>query len=170
MKIEFDKVTRPYRYPLSAKDVKRILVECVPPEILPKLTRLHFGCNQETTQEARIAGRGNKFDVRINFCPKDGKPKLLTKKRVWCHLIEHVGGSIDKKGQFVLWTDEAAKKYAAFLIVHEVAHIVYAHEHGFAKLNGPKSSSAEESWCDAYAKSIISKLTNGTQQPSPTDG
>jgi hypothetical protein len=162
MKIEFDKIAPPYRFPLSATNVKKILAECVPPEILPKLARVHFGCNQQTAQEARIVGRGTKFDVRINFCPKEGRTKLLTENREWCNLVEYVGGSIDKKGQFVLWTHEAAKKYAAFLIVHEVAHIVYAQRHGFAKLNGPKTFPAEESWCNAFAKSMLSKLTNDT--------
>ncbi len=162
MKIEFDNIVPPYFFPLSATDVKQIFAECVPREILPKLAKVHFGCNQQTTQEARIVGRGSKFDVRINFCPKDGKTKLLTEKREWRNLGEYYGGIIDKKGQFVLWTREAAKKYATFLILHEVAHIVYAQRHGFAKLNRPKSSPTEESWRDAFAESLLSKLTNDT--------
>jgi hypothetical protein len=162
MKIEFDKTAPPYRFPLSATNVKQILTECVPPEILPKLAKVRFGSNQETTQEARIVGRGSKFDVRINFCPKDGKTKLLTEKREWRNLVEYCGGIIDKKGPFVHWTREAAKKYATFLIVHEVAHIVYAQRHGFAQFNGLKTSPAEESWCDAFAKSMLSKLMNDT--------
>ena len=144
MKIEFDNIAAPYFFPLSAADVKQIIAECVPPDILRKLAKVHFGCNQQTTQEGRIVGRGSKFDVRINFCSKDGKTKLLTEKREWCNLVEYCGGIIDKKDQFVLWTREAAKKYATFLIVHELAHIVYSQRHGFAKFNGPKNPPAED--------------------------
>ena len=147
---------------MSAADVKRMLSECVPAEILPKLAKLHFGCNQQTTQEARIVGRGSNFDVRINFCPRDGKTKLLSERREWCEIVELCGGSIDRKGQSVTWTPDAARKYVAFLVTHEVAHIAYAERNGFDKVKGPRSSTSEEAWCDSFAKFVISKLGANT--------
>lgn len=159
MQLEFDKITAPYCYPLSASDVKQVLAECVPAEMMPRLAKLHFGCNQQTTQEARIITRGNKIDVRINFCPKDGKTRLLSEKREWREIIKFCGGSIDKKDDSVLWTAEAAKRYAIFLIAHEIAHIIYAARNGSNRFTDSKSSATEETWCDSFAKSILVKLT-----------
>lgn len=157
MKIEFERITEPYCYPVSAADVKQILTECVPAEILQKLAKLHFGCNQQTTQEARIVGRGKNFEVRINFCPKDGKTKRLSEKRDWCGIIELCGGNIDKQLQCVTWKPDAAKKYTAFLIAHEVAHIAYAEQNGQSGFNGDKSSASEEAWCESFAMDVVRK-------------
>jgi len=156
MKIEFEKITEPYCYPISAADVKQILNEFVPAEILPKLVKMHFGCNQQTTQEARIVGRGSNFEVRINFCLKDGKTKLLSEKRDWCGIVELCGGSIDKPLQSVTWKPDAAKKYTAFLIAHEIAHIAYAEQNGQSGFSG-KSSASEEAWCESFAKDVVRK-------------
>jgi hypothetical protein len=162
MKIEFEKITVTYRYPVSAADVKQILSECIPSEILPILTKIHFGCNQQTTQEARVVYRGSSFEVRINFCPKGGKTKLLSEKRDWCSIVELCGGYIDKQLQTVKWNPEAAKKYTTFLIVHEVAHIVYAEQNGQSGFSSHKSSASEETWCESFAQNILRKMTANT--------
>jgi len=161
MKIEFEKISEPYCYPVSASDVKRILTETVSAEILSKIAKLHFGCNQQTTQEARIVGRGSNFEVRINFCPKDGKSKLLSEKQDWCGIVELCGGIIDKPLQRVTWKPATAKKYTAFLIAHEVAHIPYAEQNGRSGLSG-KSSASEEAWCEAFAKDVVRKMITST--------
>lgn len=158
MKIEFDKILPPYNYPLSAAQVKQVLAECVPGEILSKLVKIHFGCNQQTTQEARIVQRGSNFEVRINFCPKNGNTKLLSEKSKWHESIKLCGGVINKKDQNVVWSSDAARKYVSFLIAHEIAHIAYAERNGFTKLEGSKSSASEEAWCDSFARSVINKL------------
>ncbi|MBJ6726355.1 ImmA/IrrE family metallo-endopeptidase [Geomesophilobacter sediminis] len=158
MKIEFDKIISPYSYPFSAAEVKQVLAECVPPDILATLSKVHFGCKQRTTQEARIVGRGSSFEIRINFCPKDGKTNLLSDKREWREIVELCGGRADSKARTVMWTLLAAKKYAAFLIAHEVGHVAYAHRNGFGGINGRKSSPSEESWCDAFARTFLQRL------------
>jgi hypothetical protein len=158
MQIEFDKIAEPYRYPLSASDVKHVLSACVPTEMMPRLTKVHFGCNHHSTQEARIVTRGNKIDIRINFCPKDGKSRLLREKRGWCEIIMLSGGSIDRKDESISWTADAATKYATFLIAHEIAHVIYAERNGLNKLNGSKSSTSEEKWCDSFARAVIAKM------------
>jgi hypothetical protein len=159
MKIEFEKISPPYCYPVSFTEARHILNEVIPEDFFSKIAKLHFGCNRQTTQEARIVGRGCNFELRINFCPKDGKTKLLSEKREWCGIVELCGGSIDRDTQSVSWKPDSARKYSAFLIAHEIAHIIYAERNGFSKFNGPKSSASEEAWCDSFAKEAVSKLT-----------
>lgn len=161
MKIEFEKITPPYTYPVSAADAKEIATRCIPPEILPRLRKIHFGCNQQTTQEARIVGRGSSFEIRINFCPKEGKTKLLSEKREWCDFVELCGGRLDKESRLVTWEPDAAKKYTTFLIAHEIAHVAYAERNDLSGFSG-KSSASEEAWCETFAKDVVSRLTKGT--------
>lgn len=161
MKIEFEKVTPPYSFPVSAAEVKAIVSQCIPPEILPRIRKIHFGCNQQTTQEARIVGRGSSFEVRINFCLKEGETKLLSEKREWCNLVELCGGQIDKQSRVVAWKPDAARIYTGFLIAHEVAHITYAESNGQSGFSG-KSSASEEAWCESFAKNVIRKMTANT--------
>jgi len=165
MKIEYDKLIGAYSYPISSADLKKVLTEHVPSEILAKLVRVHFGCNQDTTQEARVVCRsnvrGHSYEIRINFCLKDGKTKFLTEKRDWPKIVESFGGIIDKSAKTVSWTPIDARKYATFLIFHEIAHIEYAQRHGCGIING-KTSASEESWCESYAKSKAMEASTGT--------
>ena len=161
MKIEFEKITPPYSFPVSASNVKEIVSRCIPTEFLPRVRKIHFGCNQQTTQEARIVGRGNSFEIRINFCPKEGKTKLLSEKREWCDLVELCGGEIDKQSRAVTWKPDAARNYTGFLIAHEVAHIAYAERNGQNGFGG-KSSASEESWCESFAKDVVRRLITST--------
>jgi hypothetical protein len=161
MKIEFEKITSPYCYPVSAADVKEIASQCTPPGISPRVGKIHFGCNQQTTQEARIIGRGSSFEIRINLCPKEGKTKLLSEKREWCDLVEFCGGEIDRQSRTVNWKPDAAKKYTGFLIAHEIAHVAYAERNGLSGFSG-KSSASEEAWCESFAKDVLRRMTAST--------
>lgn len=161
MKIEFEKITQPYSFPVSAADVKEIVAHCIPPEILPRIRKIHFGCNQQTTQEARIVGRGSSFEVRINFCPKEGKTKLLSEKREWCDLVEFCGGKIGKQCRTVTWKPDTARTYTGFLIAHEIAHVIYAERNGQSGFSG-KSSASEEAWCESFAKDVVRRLMTST--------
>ena len=161
MKIEFEKVIPPYSFPVSAAEVKAIVSQCIPPEILPRIRKIHFGCNQQTTQEARIVGRGSSFEVRINFCLKEGMTKLLSEKQEWGGLVELCGGIIDKQCRAVTWESDAARLYTGFLIAHEVAHVAYADQNGQSCFGG-KSSASEEVWCESFAKDIVRRLMTST--------
>jgi len=161
MKIEFEKITSPYSFPVSALEVKGIVNHCIPPEILSRVGKIHFGCNKQTTQEARIVGRGSSFEIRINFCPKEGKTKLLSEKREWCDLVELCGGKIDKQSRTVTWKPDAARIYTGFLIAHEVAHVIYAERNGQSVFSG-KSSASEEAWCESFAKDVVRTLMTST--------
>ncbi len=161
MKIEFEKISPPYSFPASAGEVKEIVNLCIPPEILPRIQKIYFGCNQRTTQEARIVGRGSNFEIRINFCPKEGKTKLLSEMREWCELVELCGGKIDKQGRTVAWKPDSLRTYTGFLIAHEVAHVVYAERNGRSGFSG-KSSASEEAWCESFAKDVVRRLMTST--------
>lgn len=161
MKIEFEKITPPYSFPVSAADAKEIVSQCIPLEILPRIRKIHFGCNQQTTQEARIVERGSSFEIRINFCLKEGKTKLLSEKREWYDLVELCGGKIDKQCRIVTWKPDTARTYTGFLIAHEIAHIAYAEQNGQSGFGG-KSSASEEAWCELFAKDVVRKLKTST--------
>ena len=161
MKIEFEKISPPYSFPVSAAEVKEIVSQCIPPEILPRVRKIHFGCNQQTTQEARIVGRGSSFEIKINFCQKEGKTKLLSEKREWCDLVEFCGGIIDKQCRTVAWKPDTARTYTGFLIAHEIAHFAYAERNGQSGFSG-KSSASEEAWCESFAKDVVRRLMTST--------
>ena len=161
MKIEFEKITPQYSFPVSAAEVKAIAIQCIPPAILPRVRKIHFGCNQHTTQEARIVGRGSSFEIRINFCLKEGKTKLLSEKREWCDVVELCGGKIDKQNRTVAWKPDAARIYTGFLIAHEVAHVAYGERNGQSDFSG-KSSASEEAWCESFAKAVVKGLKTST--------
>jgi hypothetical protein len=155
MKIEFEKVTEPYQYPFSVADTKLFLQKIVPTEILANISKIHYGCNQQTTQEARIVERGQRYDLRINFCPKAGTTKLLSVKTEWCRIVLLCGGTLDKAAQNVAWTPESARKYVMFLIAHEIAHLLYASEKHGGSFRGSKTSAIEEAWCDRFARESL---------------
>jgi len=161
MKIEFEKISPPYSFPVSAADAKEIVSQCIPPEILPRVRKILFGCNQQTTQEARIVGRGSNFEIRINFCPKEGQTKQLSEKREWCDLVELCGGKIDKQCRTVAWKPDSARTYTGFLIAHEIAHVAYAERNGQSGFSG-KSSASEEAWCELFAKDVVRRLKTST--------
>jgi hypothetical protein len=161
MKIEFGKIAPPYSFPVSTAEVKEIVIQCILPEILPRIRKIHFGCNRQTTQEARIIGRSGNFEIRINFCLKEGKTKLLSEKRNWCDLVEACGGKIDKRQREVIWEPAAARTYTGLLIAHEVAHVAYAEKNGQSHFTG-KTSASEEAWCDSFAKDVVGRLMPGT--------
>ena len=157
MKIEFDKVPIPYACPISSREVRQLLSGCgIPSE---KIARVHFGCDWKTTLEARIVTRGKTIELRVNFCLKDGRTRLLSENSAWRETVKYFGGVIDAENRELVWTTKAAKGYAAFLLLHEVAHVFYSEQaqpHGLSKT---KSSASEESWCDSYAKAALLKAS-----------
>ncbi len=161
MKIEFERISLLYSFPVSAAEMKEFVGLCIPPEIFPRIQKIHFGCNQQTTQEARIVGRGNSFEIRINFCPKEGKTKLLSEKREWCDLVELCGGKIDRQSRTIAWTPDASRTYTGFLIAHEISHVAYAVRNGQRGFSG-KSSTSEEAWCESFAKDVVRRLMKST--------
>jgi len=157
MRVSFDKLPQGRTVPLTRATAKRFLRAIAPPELLDRIVRLHFGCNQRTTQEARIVSRGRTFEIRVNFCLDHGQSRLVSSKPGWLRIIEFAGGSIARPERRVVWTPEAARRYCAFLIAHEVAHVIYARRSGVDTFTSPKGTPTEEAWCDEWAIAAVER-------------
>ena len=158
MKITYDKVSSDYLYPLGYKSDLDDVKNQVEDYILDKISKIRFGCNWKTTQEARLVQRGKDFDIRINFCLKDYRSPILSDKKDWVKTIEKFGGALDLSKNTVSWSMANAKRYSLFLLLHEVGHIAYCIKHFSGRLTNKKGSSAEERWCETYAHDIINKI------------
>ncbi len=158
MQIIYDKVSTDYIYPLGARSDIDELKGKIDDHLLNKISKIRFGCNLKTTQEARLVQRGEKFEIRINFCLKEYRSPIITDKKDWLQTIEKFGGKPDPKRNTVQWSLESAKKYSLFLLMHEIGHIVYCFKHFGGKLTNRKGSSTEEKWCEDYALNKINKI------------
>ncbi len=137
-------------YPIDAREVKSALQSFAPKEILGAISKIRFGCNQTTTQEARIVGRGPTYEIRINFFLCGSKTRLLSQTKKWLKPVETCGGDVIKGASEVYWSANAARRYAIFLLFHEVGHAVYARERGLGMLHSSVTSAEEERWCDSF--------------------
>jgi len=153
MKIIFDSVSKEYIFPLSRNDF-RLIKEIIPSEIVRRIRSIRCGCNTKTTQEGRLVQHGAIFDIRINFCLRDAKSSLLSDRPEYVAQISKFGGKVDLSKKIVFWNLEAAKSYAYFILLHEIAHIIYSETYLDGRMS-PKESPSEEEWCDNFA---ISKL------------
>jgi hypothetical protein len=156
MKIIYDQVSSDYLYPLSKDDIAQIK-EVVPSEDFAKLRTIRFGCNTKTTQEGRTVFRGNFYDIRINFCLRNLSSLLLSDDKKYLDQIKSFAANVNQKTRLIKWKLADAKRYAFFLLLHEVGHIVYSEHHSQSEFSGP-SSKAEEQWCDSYAMNKIQEL------------
>jgi hypothetical protein len=156
MKIIYDKVSSDYLYPLSKDDISQIK-KVVAPEDLDKLRTIEFGCNTKTTQEGRTVLRGKFYDIRINFCLKNLSSLLLSDDKKYLDQIKSFAGNVDQKNRLITWKLVDAKRYASFLLLHEIGHVIYSEHHSQSKLSGPPSKT-EEQWCDRYAMQQIQEL------------
>jgi len=149
MKILYDAVSSEYIYPLSKKDISRVK-ELILPELLEKIRKIRFGCNTRTTQEGKTTQYGNSYEIRINFCLNNSKTLLLSDNNKYKDQIKEFGGVIDNKARLITWGMKNARRYALFLILHEIGHIVYCDKYLKGNMD-TKGSLAEEQWCDNYA-------------------
>lgn len=157
MKISFDKLASGREFALSRSDAKRFLEQVVPPEVLARIVKVHFGCNRATTQEAQIVARGSTYEIRVNFWLENGVSRVLSPAPEWTEGIRAAGGIISSDPKQVEWPDDTARRYAAFLLAHEVAHPIYAAERGIGSLSHSKRYSEEDRWCDEWAWQAVRK-------------
>ncbi len=150
MKIQFDTVSKEYRYPLSQKDIKEVKKN-IDSAIINKIKLLRFGCNTKTTQEGRTVKRGNSYDIRINFCLNQMKSYVLSENKEYIDVIKKFGGKINFATRTIEWSLLDSKRYALFILLHEIGHIVYCESYLGGKLS-TKTSLKEENWCDNYAQ------------------
>lgn len=152
----FDQISTDYRYPLTRNDIDKAL-KIVPSEVHAAISLIRLGCNQSTTQEGRLVQRGKYYEIRINFCLHNGRTKLLSKEKRYMDQIKKYGGTIEIANGSVDWTSASARRYALFILFHEVGHIVYCLQHYEGRL-GMHSSREEENWCDGYASESVERL------------
>lgn len=126
---------------------------------MSKIARIRFGCNRKTMQEGRTTQRGPRFDIRINFCVKANQGLLLSDKSEYAKMVVRCGGRIDSRNNAVEWTAKGAKLYAAFLVLHEIAHIVYCEAFTEGKITGDRPAHNEERWCDDFAANLLPRAT-----------
>jgi hypothetical protein len=154
VKIGYDKLAPPRVHPLS-KGAVRALLAGLPPEAreaVEHLRAIRFGWNQRTTQEGQVAQReDDAFEIRINFTVANGESRLIRDDPPWLKAVRRCGGTPDLRTGIVTWPDGAAARYTAFVLLHELAHIVYALRHHGGVIEGEHSPGAEELWCDAWA-------------------
>lgn len=154
MRVTFDEC-RGCWFPLSAREVRSVLRSEVAPDILERIAWVRFGCSTRTGQEGRVVERGTRYDIRIDFCPHESGDgvlftRRLSERREWTEPVRSLGGRFDPGTPTVIWSVESAARYAVFLLLHEVAHIVFnvSRRGGFC---GTSRDPAEEVWCDSFA-------------------
>lgn len=158
MRVTFDKLSEGRSFPLSRSSAKRVVDSLVPSDLRPRFTKIHFGCNRATTQEARLAGRGHTYEIRVNFWLEGEKSRVVSRSPEWVGPVCAAGGEIDPQFEHVTWPGRSAQRYTAFLLAHEIAHAVYAQEHGLTVLGARAGGPTEESWCDRWAIEAFAKL------------
>jgi len=160
-RVQFDVITKGYEYPLSREEVLHVLswAEEVAPG-LPQLVRsVRFGCNHRTTQEGRVVQRGESFEVRVNFCPKDNRTRILRSSRSWLLHAKKCGGVPDLESGAVTWSRDSARRYAVFLLLHELAHVVYMRRIGSREFDEKSGGESEERFCDDWAEAALKRWT-----------
>jgi hypothetical protein len=156
MKVSYDKISQDYVYPVSRIDLDK-LRDVVSTSVLALVAVIRFGCNTKTTQEGRTVQRGNQYEIRINFCLRSNRSRLLSAESNYQRTIERFGGKIDNEAGLIVWSPDGAKLYGFYLLLHEIAHAVYCERFKEGKLEG-HGSPTEESWCDEYAAGALRQL------------
>lgn len=122
-----------------------------------KIRSIHIGYNKATTQEARIVQRGDIYDIRINCQTSNGLSKYSEMAKRNASIILKIGGTIDTSTNRIEWLPDVAQKYHLFLLLHEIAHIVFTNKFSDGSFS-KKTSPQEEAWCDAFALDTLMKL------------
>ena len=158
MRITFDKLEEGRSFPLSRDTARRILSQLIPAEIQPRFTKVHFGCNRKTSQEARLVGRGETYEIRVNFWLEHERSRIVSESSEWLDPVRNAGGLVDEQLREVRWSSASAQRYAAFLLAHEVAHVAYAQVNFTSSISGRSASRTEEAWCDRWAREATARL------------
>jgi len=152
MRVIFGQISPGYKYPLSKKGLIPLRESGIVPEgIWERIQCIRFGCNTKTTQEGRTVQRGKTFEVRVNFCLWNFQTRLLSKNKSYLGFIARFGGKINREAGTITWNVEAAKRYALFILLHEIGHVVYCEQFSNGVIKGQRGDRTEEQWCDNFA-------------------
>ena len=82
---------------------------------------------------------------------------ILSNEKTYIEQIKKFGGIIDFNYRFVRWKLPNAKRYALYLLLHEIGHLIFSENYTDEKLQGD-SSKTEEQWCDKYAMGKLQEI------------
>lgn len=160
MKIVYDSVSSEYVYPLTKADVARIR-DHVPPEIWELIQYIRFGFSGNSTHTGRMRRHGSSYRIRVNFCLKkvngQFQSPLACETKNFVGNVRKYGGRPDPSTRTILWDFESARRYAMYVLLHEIGHVVYA-ESNFPGSTSRRQISQEEQWCDKYSERLLAKI------------
>ncbi len=162
MKILYDKVSSRHLHPLSKADVERIN-DALPSEIVGLIQEIRFTHNGRTAQEGRMVRRGRFYEIRVNFCLTDVgdrlQSRMLSDSRRYVDEIRRCGGKPHPATKLIDWDLEHAKRYACYVLLHEIGHVVHLERYVGGRPVG-KAQAKEEKYCDSFAAAWANKLTS----------
>jgi hypothetical protein len=164
MKISYDKVGSGYLHPLSKEDVARI-VDHISLDTAAVISHIRFGHNLNTTQEGRVVKRGESYEIRVNFCVRTTgahlQSRLLSDNRgMYLEQVKMFGGRVDLSSKTIYWALPEAKRYASYVLLHEIGHVVYCEEYLHGQMD-QRQDSREEKWCDSFSRKLVKVIMDG---------
>jgi len=145
-------------------------MRCIDPQIKQRISTLRFRHNAQTTQEGTTRRIGDSYEVTVNFCLKNYRSRILNvKNKKYLNEKKRFGGSIDLENREVRWSPSNAKRYATFLLLHEIGHVAYYEKYLDLRTDNG-STKKEEDWCDTFSVRTMKKLgenTGGEQGQPP---
>lgn len=157
MKVYYRDVPEDVQHALSRRDIER-LHEVVPEDILRRIIELHVYYNTRTAVRGLIAFRRKGIIIRINFWTWRRRTRIDSHWPEELPFIRSLGGSIDRENGVVVWTGDSARRFALFILLHEISHLLFklSHPHAGAMQGGNRY---EEAWCDEKAKELLQRLS-----------
>lgn len=160
MRIVYDSVGSDYVYPLTKVDVARVR-DHVPSEIWEAIQYIRFGFSGKSTHAGRTFRRGTSTRIRVNFCVKkvgtDLQSPIVCTDGRYLEGVRRCGGRPDLNTGTITWDAASAKRYALYVLLHEIGHVIYA-ERGLAGSQSARSTAREEDWCDGYSARLIARI------------
>lgn len=160
MKIIYDSVSSEYVYPLTKADVTRVR-DHVPTEIWEAIQCVRFGCSRNSTHTGRMRRHGGSYRIKVNFCLKKVNGQLQSPlacgKRNFVENVKRYGGEPDLGPRIITWDFESARRYAMYVLLHEIGHVVHA-ESNLPGNASRRQTSQEEDWCDSYSARLLREI------------
>jgi hypothetical protein len=101
--------------------------------------------------------RGRFFDIRVNFTVEGERSRVISHLKRWVQPVTYCGGILALESGQVSWPMGAAERYCSFLVLHELAHIVYAQRRTEGEFAGRRTTLPEESFCDEWALARVAQ-------------
>jgi hypothetical protein len=165
MEILYNRIAGPHRYPMARVDVERA-VELLYPSVRGRLAAIRFICSNNSTRLARLVTRKSGSTITINFCTQDDVSRLASNRNDYLRQIRACGGEPSVEEGKIRWSPESARRFAVFLLSHEVGHLLFAERMGEDVGRRDRGSAAEEAWCDSFALESVRQYVARVSQHS----